>query len=70
MVSFGSGGATPKFRVGQVSQGLGLLDEVIVDQHFTQRNRFGRLLALIASTRRSSGSASTRTPRRSSGRTD
>ena len=26
MVSFGSGGATPKFRVGQVSQGLGLLD--------------------------------------------
>lgn len=49
MVSFGSGGATPKFRVGQVSQGLGLLDEVIVDQHFTQRNRFGRLFALIAS---------------------
>ena len=49
MVSFGSGGATPKFRIGQVSQGLGLLDNVIVDQHFTQRNRFGRLLALIAS---------------------
>lgn len=48
MVSFGSGGSTPKFRVGQVSQGLGLLDEVIVDQHFTQRNRFGRLLALVA----------------------
>src|ERR1700712_775725 len=49
MVSFGSGGATPKFRIGQVSQGLGLLENVIVDQHFTQRNRFGRLLALIAS---------------------
>lgn len=49
MVSFGSGGATPKFRIGQVSQGLGLLNDVIVDQHFTQRNRFGRLLALIAS---------------------
>ena len=48
MVSFGSGGATPKFRVGQVSQGLGLLDGAIVDQHFTQRNRFGRLLALVA----------------------
>ena len=29
-------------------QGLGLLDGVIVDQHFTQRNRFGRLLALVA----------------------
>lgn len=48
MVSFGSGGSTPKFRVGQVSQGLGLLGGVIVDQHFTQRNRFGRLLALVA----------------------
>lgn len=48
MVSFGSGGATPKFRVGQVSQGLGLLAGVIIDQHFTQRNRFGRLLALVA----------------------
>ena len=48
MVSFGSGGSTPKFRVGQVSQGLGLLAGVIVDQHFTQRNRFGRLLALVA----------------------
>mgnify|MGYP001145373729 CR=1 FL=1 len=48
MVSFGTGGATPKFRVGQVSQGLGLLPGVIVDQHFTQRNRFGRLLALVA----------------------
>ncbi len=48
MVSFGSGGSTPKFRIGQVSQGLGLLSGVIVDQHFTQRNRFGRLLALVA----------------------
>lgn len=48
MVSFGPGGATPKFRISHVSEGLGLLDDVIVDQHFTQRNRFGRLLALIA----------------------
>ncbi|HZM67321.1 MAG TPA: cyanophycinase [Nakamurella sp.] len=48
MVSFGSGGSTPKFRIGQVSEGLGLLDGMIIDQHFTQRNRFGRLLALVA----------------------
>lgn len=48
MVSFGPGGTTPKFRISHVSEGLGLLDDVIVDQHFTQRNRFGRLLALIA----------------------
>jgi cyanophycinase len=48
MVSFGPGGTTPKFRISHVSEGLGLLDDVIVDQHFTQRNRFGRLLALVA----------------------
>lgn len=48
MVSFGTSGATPKFRIGQVSQGLGLLPGMIVDQHFVQRNRFGRLLALVA----------------------
>ncbi|MEO5834632.1 MAG: cyanophycinase [Nakamurella sp.] len=48
MVSFGPGGTTPKFRIAHVSEGLGLLNDVIVDQHFTQRNRFGRLLALIA----------------------
>ena len=48
MVSLGSGGATPKFRMSQVSEGLGLLGQAIVDQHFTQRNRFGRLLSLVA----------------------
>ncbi len=48
MVAFGSGGATPKFRMSQVSEGLGLLPQAIVDQHFTQRNRFGRLLSLVA----------------------
>jgi cyanophycinase len=48
MVSFGSGGTTPKFRMSQVSEGLGLLPQAIVDQHFTQRNRFGRLLSLVA----------------------
>ena len=48
MVSFGPGGTTPKFRISHVSEGLGLVDDVIIDQHFTQRNRFGRLLALIA----------------------
>ncbi|AZI57240.1 cyanophycinase [Nakamurella antarctica] len=48
MVSFGPGGTTPKFRIAHVSEGLGLLADVIVDQHFTQRNRFGRLFALVA----------------------
>ncbi len=52
MVSFGAPGATPKNRMGQASAGLGLLPDVIVDQHFTQRNRIGRLLALVAASPR------------------
>jgi cyanophycinase len=48
MVAFGSSGATPKNRQGHLGRGLGLLPGVIVDQHFAQRNRYGRLLALVA----------------------
>jgi cyanophycinase len=48
MVAFGTSGATPKQRMTQMSAGLGLLPGVLIDQHFEQRNRFGRLLALIA----------------------
>jgi cyanophycinase len=48
MVAFGTGGTTPKQRMTQMSAGLGLLPGVIIDQHFEQRNRIGRLLALIA----------------------
>jgi cyanophycinase len=48
MVAFGTGGATPKQRMTQMSAGLGLLPGVLIDQHFEQRNRIGRLLALIA----------------------
>jgi len=48
MIAFGAEGTTPKQRMGQLSAGLGLLHGVIVDQHFTQRNRIGRLLAMVA----------------------
>lgn len=48
MVAFGASGATPKQRMFQMAAGLGLLPGVIVDQHFEQRNRLGRLLAIIA----------------------
>lgn len=48
MVAFGASGATPKQRMTQMSAGLGLLPGVLIDQHFEQRNRFGRLLALVA----------------------
>jgi len=49
MIAFGASGATPKHRMAQIAAGLGMLPGVIVDQHFQQRNRLGRLLSLIAS---------------------
>ena len=48
MVSFGRPGETPRQRMGQLSNGLGLLPGVVIDQHFGQRNRIGRLLAMVA----------------------
>lgn len=48
MIAFGASGATPKHRMAQIAAGLGLLSSVIVDQHFQERNRLGRLLSLIA----------------------
>ncbi len=48
MIAFGASGATPKQRMAQIAAGLGVLPGVIIDQHFQQRNRLGRLLSLIA----------------------
>jgi cyanophycinase len=48
MVAFGVGGATPKQRMTQVAAGLGLVDGVVIDQHFEQRNRYGRLLMIVS----------------------
>ena len=48
MVSFGAEGTIPKQRMVHLAAGLGLLPGVIVDQHFSERNRVGRLLALVA----------------------
>ena len=48
MVAFGPGGATPKQRMTQVAAGLGLIANCVVDQHFAQRNRYGRLLMIVA----------------------
>jgi cyanophycinase len=48
MVAFGRPGATPKNRMVQLSAGLGILHGVAIDQHFEQRGRYGRLLALVA----------------------
>jgi cyanophycinase len=48
MVAFGPGGSTPKQRMTQLASGLGLVRDVVIDQHFAQRNRYGRLLMLVA----------------------
>lgn len=48
MMAFGTSGATPKHRMAQISVGLGLLVNVVIDQHFEQRTRLGRLLAVVA----------------------
>lgn len=48
MIAWGEEGARP--RVGMVSlcAGLGLTNRIIVDQHFRQRDRLGRLLTAVA----------------------
>ena len=48
MVAFGVGGATPKQRMTQVAAGLGLVGTSVIDQHFDQRNRYGRLLMIVS----------------------
>ncbi|WP_300401643.1 cyanophycinase [Nocardioides sp.] len=48
MVAFGGPGATPKQRMTQVAAGLGLLPSTVIDQHFDQRNRYGRLLMIVS----------------------
>ena len=48
MVAFGVGGSTPKQRMTQVAAGLGLVRSSVIDQHFDQRNRYGRLLMIVS----------------------
>ena len=48
MVAFGASGTGPKQRMAQLAAGFGLLDGVIIDQHFRERDRIGRLLTLVA----------------------
>jgi cyanophycinase len=48
MVAFGTPGATPRQRMTQLAAGLGLLDSTVIDQHFSQRNRYGRLLMIVS----------------------
>ena len=48
MVAFGASGPTPRQRMFAMAAGFGLVPDVIIDQHFRQRDRIGRLLAMVA----------------------
>jgi cyanophycinase len=48
MIAHGEEGPTPRPEIVTLAPGLGLTNRVIVDQHFRQRDRLGRLLAALA----------------------
>jgi len=48
MIAFGEDGVTPHAGSVTLAPGLGLTNRVVIDQHFTQRNRLGRLITALA----------------------
>ena len=48
MIAYGETGATPLAGMVSLTPGLGLTNRFMVDQHFRQRDRLGRLLAALA----------------------
>jgi len=48
MVAIGASGTGPRLGMARLGAGFGLIDDVIVDQHFRERDRIGRLLTLVA----------------------
>lgn len=48
MIAFGREGASPRARSATLAPGLGLTNRIIIDQHFRQRDRLGRLLTAIS----------------------
>lgn len=48
MIAFGDEGSTPKGEMVTLAPGLGLTRMAIIDQHFRQRDRLGRLLTALA----------------------
>ncbi len=48
MIVEGEGAEAPKKNTVQMAPGMGLIREVVVDQHFAQRGRLGRLLTAVA----------------------
>ncbi len=48
MIAYGNEGPTPRADMVSLAPGMGLTEEIVVDQHFAQRDRLGRLLAALA----------------------
>jgi cyanophycinase len=48
MIAYGDEGSTPRSDMVALVPGLGLSMNVIIDQHFRQRDRLGRLLTALA----------------------
>ncbi len=48
MIAFGEEGPTPRVGMVTLAPGLGLTNRVIIDQHFRERDRLGRLLMALA----------------------
>jgi cyanophycinase len=48
MIAFGAEGHTPKAGAATLVPGFGLTNRVMIDQHFRQRDRLGRLLTALA----------------------
>ncbi len=48
MIAGGRSGASPRESGVELAPGLGLTNRVIIDQHFNQRQRMGRLLAALS----------------------
>ena len=48
MIAGGESGSIPRADMVEMAPGLGLTDRLVIDQHFRQRERIGRLLAAVA----------------------
>lgn len=48
MIAYGDEGSTPRAGMVTMCAGLGVTNDVIVDQHFRQRDRMGRLLTALS----------------------
>lgn len=47
MIASGLSGIVPSVSLVETSAGLGLIDRVVIDQHFRQRQRIGRLITVV-----------------------